>query len=129
MGKCEYCDKEHSRRGKYCGDACKQAAYRNKDTEQTVTDVTVEQTVTRPERYGHRDCQCQHCINNRSKGSKHVLNHGEWKSISELGVNELNRVNLPFDVDYTSVCLDSKYDSHRIVVNAAFSPAVSGQTV
>ena len=39
MSECIVCGKEHNRRGKYCSDACKQAAYRNKN--ETVTDQTV----------------------------------------------------------------------------------------
>ncbi|KKN19410.1 hypothetical protein LCGC14_0946210 [marine sediment metagenome] len=140
MAKCEICGKD-SGKGRTCGSTCRSKLARSV-AKATVTDATVisatpvDATVddglkgakVLPDNYGLEDCQCRHCQNNRAKGNKHVLNHGKWKPIEELGANELNRVSLPGDVDYTGVCLDSKYDSHRIGDKVSV-PAVSGRTV
>ena len=104
MKECVNCGKEHDRRGKYCSDSCKQAAYRNA---QTVT----KQTVTRPEsvavelpdNFGQSDCQCMHCQQNRGQGYKFTINHGTYKPDYQLSKNEVNRVSLPGDPDYTGV--------------------------
>jgi hypothetical protein len=53
--------------------------------------------------FGQPDCECMHCRQNRRQGSHHILNHGPHKPASELSPNELNRVALPGDVDYTGV--------------------------
>lgn len=53
--------------------------------------------------FGQPDCECQHCQTNRANGNRHTLNHGLHKPADELGRNELNRVALPGDADYTGV--------------------------
>ena len=50
-----------------------------------------------PANFGQEDCECRHCRNNRNSGGKLIINHGEPKP---MGVNEVNRVSLPGDVDY-----------------------------
>ena len=72
----------------------------------------------KPLNFGLPDCACGHCQQARVNGSKNTINHGAWKSASQLGKHELNRVTLPGDVDYDGVCNDSKYDSHRIAKTA-----------
>ena len=53
--------------------------------------------------FGQPDCECHHCRNNRKTGSKKILNHGPYKTASELAENELNRVALPSDPDYVGI--------------------------
>ena len=110
MNKCRNCGKECEKT--YCSGACK-VAYHRYVTKEPVTDVTtvtgaVTNTgytpVTLPLNYGLPDCQCRHCINNRSRPDKeqYTINHGAYKSIEKLGYNEINRVSLPGDVDYAT---------------------------
>lgn len=54
-----------------------------------------------PANYGQPNCECMHCKANRARGNKYVLNHGAHKTVEELGSNELNRVSVPGDIDYT----------------------------
>ena len=112
MKECVNCGKEHDRRGKYCSDSCKQAAYRNTQTvtKQTVTrpeSVTVPKIQDTPEfsipNFGQPDCECMHCRQNRRQGNHHIINHGPYKPASALSQKELNRVSLPGDVDYVGV--------------------------
>jgi hypothetical protein len=56
-----------------------------------------------PANFGLEDCDCRHCRWNRDGGSKHIINHGRYKTAKELRVNEFNRVSLPGDVDYVGV--------------------------
>lgn len=56
----------------------------------------------RPANYGLTDCQCKHCQQNRKAEHKLLINHGTYKSVEELGTNEVNRVSLPGDIDYVS---------------------------
>jgi hypothetical protein len=51
--------------------------------------------------YGQPDCECQHCQTNRASGNRHTINHGVYKKAHELAPNELNRVALPGDPDYS----------------------------
>ncbi len=44
--KCLNCDNEAVGKGKYCSDACKVAYNRNRNRNKSVTDVTVNRTVT-----------------------------------------------------------------------------------
>ena len=71
-----------------------------------------------PENYGEADCQCLHCKQARTNKSRNVLNHGAYKPASKLGPNELNRVSLPGDCDYTGEGRDVKYLCHRIAQTA-----------
>lgn len=117
------CGKEVTGRGKYCSLGCKQAAYRDRQTVTSVTDsvtvrpesVTVEPSVTEFNKiaadfntnlipnFGLPNCDCKHCLQNRANGSKHTINHGPYKTASQLGDKELNRVSLPGDADYDGV--------------------------
>ena len=54
----------------------------------------------KPTNFGQPDCQCRMCVNNRKTGNRHIINHGQYKSIDELNEREINRVPLPSDVDY-----------------------------
>ena len=105
MKECVNCGKEHNRRGKYCSDGCKQAAYRNT---QTVTKQTVTRpesvTVGLPDKFGQPDCQCMHCLQNRNSKLGLTINHGAYKPADQLAKNEVNRVSLPGDVDYAGLC-------------------------
>lgn len=58
-----------------------------------------------PANFGQPDCECRHCRANRANGNRHVLNHGTAKPYPLLDRNELNRVSLPGDTDYTGVAL------------------------
>lgn len=76
-------------------------------------------TLCKPANFGQPDCECQHCggplpkdiperdqaVCERTLNRKHVLNHGAWKTVAELGDQELNRVSLPGDVDYKGVAV------------------------
>lgn len=53
--------------------------------------------------YGLPDCTCQHCQQNRRASNKLIINHGQLKTIDQLGHNEVNRVSLPGDRDYIGV--------------------------
>ncbi len=104
MNKCEWCNKAlETTSGRYCSGKCRQAAYRNRHEPQAVTNVTVtepESVTAKPVNYGQDNCECKHCQQHRAnKGSK--LIHGPYKPASELGDNEINRVSLPGDADYT----------------------------
>ena len=105
MNKCKVCGKD-SGKGRTCGPTCRSKLARSVAnatvSDATVKKATVDATVKRPEGFGQADCQCQHCRNNRAGGSKHIINHGKYKTAAELGANELNRVSLPGDVDYSS---------------------------
>ena len=57
----------------------------------------------KPANFGQDNCQCKHCQNNRSHGSRLTINHGPYKPASELSEHEVNRVSLPSDVDYAGV--------------------------
>ncbi len=59
----------------------------------------------KPANFGQPDCECKHCQYNRTYGNRFTLNHGAWKSVSELGKQEFNRVSLPGDVDYVGVAI------------------------
>jgi hypothetical protein len=76
---------------------------RYRDRQKSVTDVTppcnADVTLGQSD-YGQADCQCGHCRNNRSTGSRYTLNHGPYKTAAELAKNEINRVALPGDMDY-----------------------------
>lgn len=50
--------------------------------------------------YGQPNCQCRHCQTARTNKSKNVINHGSYKTASQLVENEINRVILPGDPDY-----------------------------
>lgn len=90
--------------------ANRQAAQRRRNKAKGMTIVIPEAIVipenvipnshTLPANYGQVDCECKQCIINRRKGSKHLINHGPYKDISQLDDNEINRVSLPGDVDY-----------------------------
>ena len=53
-----------------------------------------------PANYGYGDCECKMCQSTRSRANGRLINHGPWKSASQLAANEVNRVVLPGDVDY-----------------------------
>ena len=59
-------------------------------------------STARPMNWGLIDCQCQHCQTARVNNSKNTINHGAWKSYADLADNEVNRVTLPGDVDYST---------------------------
>ncbi len=69
------------------------------NTEPPIAEVTMNPK-TWPANFGQADCKCQHCINARKSGKGAVINHGKWKSYSQLNRNEFNRVALPGDSDY-----------------------------
>jgi hypothetical protein len=54
-----------------------------------------------PANYGLPDCTCQHCRQTKANKSCLVLNHGAYKTAEHLAINEINRVSLPGDVDYS----------------------------
>ena len=56
-----------------------------------------------PDNFGQSDCQCMHCQQNRGQGYKFTINHGTYKPDYQLSKNEVNRVSLPGDPDYTGV--------------------------
>ena len=108
--KCEQCGLEYDAKrstSRFCSDKCKVSFNRNKVT---VTNVTVNpDTVTlsdvtlthHVDTYtGGSDCGCGMCKNKVVNNSSKIINHGPWKSASELKENEINRVPIPGDVDY-----------------------------
>lgn len=123
MKNCEYCDSEYEAKrstSRYCSAKCRKLAFQQTPPENakdengksgtlsmgTVTPVPPTMTVTPegpraevPENYGLEDCTCRHCQQTRK--TKTVLNHGPYKGVHELDENEVNRVSLPGDVDYT----------------------------
>ena len=130
MNKCKNCSKVIESKGtkpkQFCSDACRkkwnrtqlqeQASKRtlqadelangHEQTDKPVTEQVIEfNSEEKPDNYGAPDCTCKHCQANRSSGSKHILNHGAYKPVSELAPNELNRVSLPGDVDYEGHCV------------------------
>ena len=115
MTKCEQCGIDIERKGnrpkRFCSDRCRMKTNRDKMlSEQTGLNIEVLGLTVTPEglkaevpnNYGLEDCECLHCQNNRAKGSKHIVNHGEYKPSHVLIDNEENRVALPGDVDYSS---------------------------
>jgi hypothetical protein len=52
---------------------------------------------------GNDDCVCMHCQQNMRSSNKLIINHGQPKTIDQLGHNEVNRVSLPGDRDYIGV--------------------------
>lgn len=103
-----YKDKDKQREA----DRARQQRRRDKVKAKGVTEEGVMQGVTKiqdtPEfaipDYGQADCQCKHCKQNRTNGGKHTINHGPYKTASQLADNEVNRVSLPGDPDYVGVC-------------------------
>lgn len=130
MNNCLNCGKEYAPKrvtSKYCSDACKVAFNRNKPdtaTPLTVTPVTVTPTgnvtVTTPVETTCLDnpclersvynCTpsrpCQHCQANNPHKVPLSINHGPHKHAAELEDNEVNRVSLPGDEDYTGQALN-----------------------
>ena len=121
MNKC-ICGKEISDRAKTCSATCRSRLARSvASDDESVANATVNESVASsvaselPANFGQADCQCWHCKGNRINKNKNVINHGPYKTAAELGLNEINRVTLPGDIDYDGVCNDAKYDSHRTV--------------
>jgi len=50
--------------------------------------------------YSGSDCDCGMCKNKVVNKSSKIINHGPWKSASDLKDNEINRVPIPGDDDY-----------------------------
>ena len=130
MAKCKYikCDSDVTGRQVYCSDKCRKAQSRTDNSDKPELGHKLGQANIRPglqatevqylaqqsiPNYGQSDCQCRHCRTNRTNGGKHIINHGSYKTASQLAERELNRVSLPGDPDYTGVCIGSKYDGHR----------------
>lgn len=79
----------------------RQKRYRAKHDNKDVTPKSNALDVTaKPAHYGTPDCACQHCRQVAGSGSHHTLNHGPYKTATQLAPGELNRVALPGDVDY-----------------------------
>ena len=120
MAKCEVCDKEYDAKratSKFCSGKCRKLAFQQ-NGKVSVPEVSVPKIQDTPEfsipNFGQPDCECMHCKQAKTNGSKNILNHGPYKPAHLLGKGELNRVSLPGDADYDGVCNDAKYDSHRI---------------
>ena len=64
-----------------------------------VRPIVLDPPNVRPDMLDLADCTCLHCQGSRARG-KTTVNHGAWKSASELEPNEVNRVSLPGDADY-----------------------------
>ncbi len=129
--KCIICDKETgSDKKRTCSGSCRAKAsrMRNKTDVQTQAhahavyerDVLRTRTIVSgahetmtpegsksevPANYGLENCECLHCGVNRNPGRKNIINHGQYKPAHELADNEVNRVSLPGDVDYTGVAM------------------------
>jgi len=67
--------------------------------------VTVTPCVTPkyPSEYGLPGCACMMCRAKRSNKSNAIINHGPYKRADRLSPNELNRVPLPGDIDYSGI--------------------------
>ena len=94
--KCMNCDIEVSDKAKYCSDKCRMQ-FRRKSNNQPEQS---EPEQAYPNNFGGDDCECMMCKTRKLNGSRHVINHGAWKSEDKLGKLEVNRVSLPGDVDY-----------------------------
>ncbi len=110
--KCKWidCDKEARKKSPFCSGTCKKREQRASGTNVPVEvgqepSGTKRDTGARPMNWGLPDCQCQHCQTARVNNSKNTINHGAWKSYADLADNEVNRVTLPGDVDYSGVAL------------------------
>jgi hypothetical protein len=100
-------DRERQRRRR---DKIKAKGVTDKAPGQYEVDTTVESIMpddypAKPANFGQSDCECRHCQNNlpipySGTDSRHIINHGPYKTIDELASNELNRVALPGDVGY-----------------------------
>lgn len=131
MGKCVICGKD-SGKGKTCSSKCRKVLSRQSVTKdcdkpsvtvkRTKAGVTVYPEPVKadikfgklsllPANFGQTDCQCKHCRAVKVNGSKHTLNHGAYKTVSQLADNELNRVSLPGDIDYAGLCSKPHEDS------------------
>ena len=101
---CEQCGLEYDAKrstSRFCSDKCKVSFNRNKVTVTTDNPVTLSDvTLTRHTYTGGSDCGCGMCKNKVVNKSSKIINHGPWKSASELKENEINRVPIPGDVDY-----------------------------
>ena len=56
------------------------------------------------------DKPCMHCQSKNQHKVPLVINHGPYKSAGELADNEVNRVSLPGDLDYTGYFYRSKQE-------------------
>jgi len=74
-------------------------------TEQGMTEGMTEpvSNTLRPANYGQPECECRHCQNNRKQNNRLLINHGPYKTASQLKSNEVNRQSLPGDDDYEGV--------------------------
>lgn len=110
---CEHCTKTIENvagkvKKRFCSDKCRKAAKRAKPNargcvrmdEPRTDGIKVTPDTTTPDNFGQTDCKCRQCATNRSKGGKHLINHGPWKDADQLADNEINRVALPGDSDY-----------------------------
>jgi hypothetical protein len=105
--KCINCGIEYKAKrstSKYCSDKCKLAYHRVIDDTVKFDTVTASSSVTltpHASTYtGGDDCGCGMCNNKVVNKSSKTINHGAWKSASELKDNEINRVPIPGDDDY-----------------------------
>ena len=137
MNKCIICGK--GCQGKTCSGSCRAKLSRQSIDKQAGRTRTVEAHAhesdkrtdigARPVNWGQPDCECYHCLTNKANGNKHTINHGAYKSASELADKELNRVSLPGDPDYDGCCIKvngiwTTKEGHR---NSSHTSA-SGQT-
>jgi len=113
MAKCLNCDNEAVGRSRYCSDSCKVLYNRKQQKGKSVNNTKRKQQTVTPEglvdavpvNYGQPDCACKHCQQNIIAGNRLIINHGKYKPYYQLARNEINRVSLPGDIDYTGVGL------------------------
>ena len=109
LNKCQYCGKdlpalENPRKfpGTCLDCAIKQPAKASHrlDPRFTGTMPGMDTSSHQPVSFGLENCECGHCQAVKNSGSHHTLNHGPYKTATQLSPSELNRVPLPGDVDY-----------------------------
>ncbi len=106
--------KDPEKQKKAMRDANKRKRQANKKVNQPVNPVTLNPDVNPegyqtpegikqavPKSYGTKQCQCMHCKQTRRRARPRIINHWARKTATELHNNEVNRVCLPGDVDYT----------------------------
>ena len=106
--KCISCGIEYKSKrsdSKYCSAKCRVTANRLSVTSVTDNPDTVTlsgSSIAEPvSTYaGGDDCGCGMCKNKVVNKSSKIINHGPWKSSSDLKDNEINRVPIPGDDDY-----------------------------
>lgn len=103
MAKCGYCSTEHSRKGKFCSDSCKQKDYRRRNT--TVTEPSRNVTVSQRKRVTVKmPLRARPVL--EFTGQMTTSERASYKPAEQLGRGQLNPVSKPGVDDYVGVCTE-----------------------